>query len=288
MKDVVNSNAAVPGASTVHALLHGNAERASLPRLERTMLLSYASGMTRVALMTHPERLLPGDVVRAFDALCRRRAAGEPMAYIVGEREFFGLNLGTSPAVLIPRPETELLVEAALAVIPEQGPVRLLDLGTGSGAIAIALARHRPMATIVATDVSREALAQAKANALANGANDVDFIVSDWFGALRGPRFDVIVSNPPYIPAGDPHLETGDLRFEPKLALRSGADGLDAIHAISGTAMRWLLPGGWLMLEHGYDQGSRCRDLLERAGFVRAETRRDLAGLERVTFGQAP
>jgi release factor glutamine methyltransferase len=286
MGNTVNLNALHGGAASIESLLRGNAESPVLPRLERTILLSYASGMNRAALLAYPERMLEREVVDRYDALCGRRAAGEPVAYLVMQREFYGVPLTVTESVLIPRPETELLVDAALARLAVDRKVRVLDLGTGSGAVAIAIATQRPDAAVVAVDVSPAALHVARQNAMANAAKGVRCIASNWYAELVEERFDLIASNPPYIAEGDPHLLEGDLRFEPQLALRSGPDGLDAIRQIVAGAPARLLPGGWLLLEHGFDQGERCRTLLAGAGFVDVETLPDLNGLERVTAGR--
>ncbi len=208
-----------------------------------------------------------------------------PSAYIVGRREFFGLEFLTTPAVLIPRPETELLVELALARIPENQPCRVLDLGTGSGAIAISIAMNRLSAVVTAVDQSREALGMARENAVRLGVPDLRLLQSNWFSTLTGEVFDLIVSNPPYVEAADPHLKQGDVRFEPLSALASGADGLDDIRRIAAAVPQHLKPGGWLLFEHGYNQGESCREILVQQGFSAVETFRDLAGLERVTLG---
>jgi release factor glutamine methyltransferase len=249
------------------------------------VLLRAALGMTDAQLAAHPERI-PAEAERArFMEWVTRRRAGEPVAYLVGSREFYSLAFRVSPAVLIPRPETELLVEAALERVPHDAPCRVLELGTGSGCVAIAIARERPLARVTATDVSSAALAIARENAAAHRAN-IELIESDWFAALEGRRYDLIVSNPPYVAGGDPHLEEGDVRFEPRTALAAGANGLDAIEAIVERAGEHLAPGGTLLLEHGYEQGSCARVLLAAHGFARAFTRRDLAGHERVSGAQ--
>ncbi len=219
----------------------------------------------------------------------QRRVAGEPIAYIVGEREFYGLSFEVTPDVLIPRPETELLVELALQYMPADA--RVLDLGTGSGAIAIALAHAQPDAIVTALDASPAALAVARGNAQRHSVA-VELLHSDWFAALAVPRdmrqFDVIVSNPPYIVAGDPHLTQGDLRFEPADALTDHADGLSALRTIVSGAMSHLVAGGWLFVEHGYDQAAAVRTLLAEQGFVDGQSWKDLAGIERVSGGHRP
>jgi release factor glutamine methyltransferase len=256
-----------------------------LDPLENRILLCEATGLTRVQLITQGDRALTPDEASRLDDLVARRLRGEPIAYIVGRREFFGLAFRVGPAVLIPRPDTELIVELALERLPGNAP-RLLDMGTGSGAIAVAVAHTRPDADVTALDVSPDALAVAQANATANGAR-VRFLESSWFDALAaGETFDVIASNPPYIAAGDAHLAQGDLRFEPVGALTDHADGLSALRIIVQGSPRHLAPGGWLLLEHGYDQAAAVRALLVDAGFADVQSWRDLAGIERVSGGR--
>jgi release factor glutamine methyltransferase len=265
------------------------AAQAALPLdpLENRILLCHATGLTRVQLITQSDRALDAAEAQRLNGLVARRCAGEPIAYIVGKREFFGLEFQVSEAVLIPRPDTELTVELALERLPAAGqPARLLDMGTGSGAIAVAVAHTRPDASVTALDVSPAALAVAQANAAANGAR-VRFLQSDWFGALDATTtFEVVVSNPPYIAAGDAHLAQGDLRFEPAGALTDHADGLSALRIIIAGAARHLAPGGWLLLEHGYDQAAAVRALLAEAGHADVQSWRDLAGIERVSGGR--
>ncbi|MCS0614321.1 peptide chain release factor N(5)-glutamine methyltransferase [Massilia kyonggiensis] len=263
------------------------AVQAGLPLdpLENRILLCEATGLTRVQLITQGDRALTPDEAARLDDLVARRLRGEPIAYIVGRREFFGLAFRVGPAVLIPRPDTELIVELALERLPGNAP-RLLDMGTGSGAIAVAVAHTRPDADVTALDVSPDALAVAQANAAANGAR-VRFLESSWFDALAtGETFDVIASNPPYIAAGDEHLAQGDLRFEPVGALTDHADGLSALRIIVQGSPRHLVPGGWLLLEHGYDQAAAVRALLVDAGFADVQSWQDLAGIERVSGGR--
>ena len=263
------------------------AVQAGLPLdpLENRILLCEATGLTRVQLITQGDRALTPDEASRLDDLVARRLRGEPIAYIVGRREFFGLDFQVGPAVLIPRPDTELIVDLSLERLPENAP-RLLDMGTGSGAIAVAVAHTRPDADVTALDVSPDALAVAQANAVANGAR-VRFLESSWFDALAaGETFDVIASNPPYIAAGDEHLVQGDLRFEPAGALTDHADGLSALRIIIAGSPRHLAPGGWLLLEHGYDQAAAVRALLVDAGFTDVQSWRDLAGIERVSGGR--
>jgi release factor glutamine methyltransferase len=262
--------------------------QASLPLdpLENRILLCHATGLSRVQLITRAGQALDETQAARLAQLVQRRLAGEPIAYIVGKREFFGLDFTVSEAVLIPRPDTELIVELAIERLPPQG--RLLDMGTGSGAIAVSIAHARPDAQVTALDVSEAALAVASQNALDHGAR-VRFLQSDWFGAL-GPdeRFELIASNPPYIAAGDEHLSQGDLRFEPTGALTDHADGLSALRTIVDGSPAHLAPGGWLLMEHGYDQAASVRALLDGAGYLDAQSWRDIAGIERVSGGRRP
>ncbi|MBZ0094694.1 MAG: peptide chain release factor N(5)-glutamine methyltransferase [Sulfuricella sp.] len=255
-------------------------------RLEAQVLLGQALGQSRAWLIAHGGDPLAPEQTAAFADLFERRWSGEPIAYILGEREFYSLNFKVTPAVLIPRPETELLVELALERLPADSSGRVLDLGTGSGAVAVTLALHRPQAEVVAVDQSAAALEVAQENTQRLGAGNLRLIQSDWYGALGGEKFDLIVANPPYIAAADPHLAQGDLRFEPAAALASGADGLDDIRTIVRGAAAHLKPGGWLLFEHGYDQAAACRDLLVQAGFEQVASAADLAGIERISCGQ--
>jgi release factor glutamine methyltransferase len=259
---------------------------ASSARIEVQCLLQKILHVPRVYLLAHPERALTDAEFADYSALLQRRLQGEPVAYILGEREFFGLNFKVTPATLIPRPDTELLVELAIQRIPQQAACRVLDLGTGSGAIALAIAQACPQAEVLACDASAAALAVAQQNAHALGIGNVGFMLSDWFAALGRQRFALIVSNPPYIAANDPHLAQGDVRFEPVSALVSGSDGLDDIRHIIGRAAAHLLPSGWLLLEHGYDQALRVRNLLQRNGYKAIFSACDLAGTERVSGGR--
>jgi len=258
-----------------------------LDALDNRVLLCHALALSRVGLITQSERVLSADEAQRFATLVRRRLDGEPIAYIVGQREFFGLPFEVDGAVLIPRPDTELLVELTLERLPQQG--RVLDMGTGSGAIAVSLAHTRRDADVTALDVSPDALAVAQRNADANGAR-VRFLHSDWYAALDAPSaaapFDVIASNPPYIASGDRHLSEVDLRFEPAGALTDHADGLSALRIIVAGAARHLKPGGWLLMEHGYDQAAAVRALLADAGYAEVQSWRDLAGIERVSGGR--
>jgi release factor glutamine methyltransferase len=258
--------------------------QSKLDALDNRVLLCHALGVNRIALITQSERVLTAEESQRFAALVQRRLDGEPIAYIVGQREFFGLPFEVNEAVLIPRPDTELLVELTLDRLPAQG--RVLDMGTGSGAIAVSLAHTRKDADVTALDVSPEALAVAQRNATINGAR-VTFLQSDWYAALQGAApFDVIASNPPYIASGDLHLSEGDLRYEPVGALTDHADGLSALRIIIAGAPQHLKPQGWLLMEHGYDQSAAVRALLTEAGYAEVQSWQDLAGIERVTGGR--
>ena len=259
--------------------------QSGLPTLEARMLLERVLGKNHAWLIAHADEASGAEAGQAFAALAERRRQGEPIAYILGEREFYGLEFGVTQAVLIPRPETELLVELALERIPGDAAARVLDLGTGSGAIAVALAKQRPQARVTAVDVDYAALTVARANAKRHGVS-VRFFCGDWFGALPGESFELIVSNPPYVAAGDAHLAVGDVRFEPQRALLGGADGLDCIRAIVAKARAHLGPGAWLLFEHGYDQAEACRALLEAGGYREVQSWPDLAGIPRVSGGR--
>jgi release factor glutamine methyltransferase len=255
------------------------------PRLDAELLLAHALERDRSYLSSHPEVTLDGPQAARYAELTAARVRGEPIAYLIGKREFWSLELTVSHATLIPRPETELLVEQVLAQIPIATDWDILDLGTGSGAIALALAKERPRCRIVATDLSAESLAVAESNAARLGLTKLEFTQGDWFGPMAARRFHMIVSNPPYIALSDPHLAQGDLRFEPKQALVSGDDGLDDIRRIVAGAPAHLQGNGTLMLEHGYQQASQVRGLLQAAGFGRVHSALDLAGHERVSMG---
>lgn len=256
---------------------------------DATLLMQHILGRGPAWLYAHGDAALAPEAEARFEALVARREAGEPVAYLLGRRGFWSLDLAVTPDTLIPRPETELLVEQALARLDPALALRVADLGTGSGAIALAIASERPEARLVATDRSEAALAVARANAAGLGLGArVEFRAGDWFAPLEGERFDLVASNPPYIAEGDPHLEQGDLRHEPPAALASGRDGLDAIRIIIEAAPAHLVPGGWLLLEHGHHQGPPVRALLAAAGFVDVVTVRDLEGRDRVGAGRRP
>lgn len=263
------------------------AARVKLPASEARLLLGHVLGRTPAWLMAHDDEALAEDELLGFASLVARRAGGEPVAYLVGQREFFGRDFAVATGVLIPRHETELLVEIAIANVSSGTAARILDLGTGSGCIAITLALEIPQAQVTAVDASAAALQIAIENAARLGAT-VRLLQSDWFAAIADERFDLVVANPPYIADADPHLASGDLRHEPPEALASGRDGLDAIRRIVAAAPGHLRPGGQLWLEHGYDQAGPVRELFAAAGFIDTEQRRDLAGILRATGGRRP
>ena len=250
---------------------------------EARLLLGASSGLSRVALAAHPDALLSEAAIEKFQAAAARRRAGEPVAYLLGEREFYGIALSVAPDVLIPRPETELLVDFALEHLPRDG--NLLDLGTGSGAIALAVKRERPDVRVIAVEQSSAAVRIAQSNAK-RLALDVEFRQGHWFDPVDGCRFDVLVSNPPYVAEGDPHLAEGDLRFEPRNALVGGADGLDAIRHIVPLSPRHLRSAGWVAIEHGRGQDGVVRNLLTQAGLELVSSRPDLAGIARISVGK--
>lgn len=267
--------------SSIAELLTGSA----LPVTEARILLAHALRVERSWSIAHGRDPVPDVQAQAVEALFARRCAGEPIAYLTGEREFYGLALHVTTSVLIPRPETELVVEQALTLVAGRRTPKILDLGTGSGAIAVSIAHARPDVEVWASDASSEALAVASRNASRHAAA-VRFVQADWFDALDRERFDLIASNPPYVADGDPHLEEGDLRFEPRSALRGGPDGMDCIRRIAAEARMHLTPGGWLVFEHGYDQGLACVRLLTGLGYRDVEDTRDLSGLPRVCKGR--
>jgi len=262
--------------------------RAQLDEREPEWLLCHVLGRTPAWLLAHGDTVPDPEHRIRFDALVERRAAGEPVAYLTGRRGFWTLDLAVTPDTLIPRPETERVVALALERIAPEACVAIADLGTGSGALALAIAASRPRARLLATDRSIAALEVARSNAHALAIGNVEFRAGDWFAPLAGLQFAMVVANPPYIADSDPHLAAGDLRHEPVSALASGRDGLDDIRRIVAGAPAHLQPGGWLLLEHGYDQGSTVRALLSAAGFVDVTTERDLEGRDRVGLGRLP
>ena len=254
-------------------------------RRDAQVLLGFALDVSRAWLTTHTDQAADSDAAARFRSLVALRASGHPVAYLVGVKEFYGLAFRVTPDVLIPRAETEELVDAALERLPQGEISKVLDLGTGSGCIAITIARHRLAARVTAVDSSISALALARQNAVALDVA-VEFLESDWFAALGGRHFDLIVANPPYVAADDPHLRRGDLRFEPRPALAAGSDGLAELRRIVQVAPKHLRPFGWLLFEHGYDQAEACRDLLRDAGFAELVFRADIAGLPRIAGGR--
>jgi len=254
--------------------------------VDARILLQHVLNVNHAFILTHAEDALTTVQIEQFGNLVKQRIEGLPVAYLTGERAFYDLVFSVTPAVLVPRPETELLVDLSLETIGDDRPYHVLDLGTGSGAIAITIARHRPQANVVAIDLSSDAVSMAQHNALKIGTKNVRVIQGDWFERLgSNEKFDLIVSNPPYVAKNDPHLQQGDLRFEPPLALSTGDNGLSCIRHIIANAASFLIDGGRLLLEHGYNQSVECRQLMEAAGFRRIKAHRDLAGIERVCDG---
>jgi release factor glutamine methyltransferase len=261
--------------------------RFSVERFDREVLLSHVTGQNRAWIWSHLDDRMPPEQLADFTELLTLRENGHPIAYLLGFREFYGRDFQVSPAVLIPRPETELLVELALSLLPRHR-ARVIDVGTGSGAIALTLAAERPDWRILASDLSKPALGIACANRARLGLENVDLIQCDLLAGISERSFDLIISNPPYVAEGDPHLQAGDLRFEPALALSCGADGLSVIRQLVAQAARSLEPGGRILLEHGHDQAASVRDLLCAHGFDSVRSWPDLAGIERVSGGVMP
>jgi release factor glutamine methyltransferase len=262
--------------------------QSSLAPIDAQVLLAHVLGVDRAWLVAHATDPLARTDVEAFFTLARRRRGGEPVAYLTGTREFWGLPLAVDPSVLIPRPETETLVECALRALPPDRALRVLDLGTGSGAIALAIAHERPRADVVAVDASPSAIALARRNAERMKLANLRWLKSNWYGELPGDAqaFDLIASNPPYVADGDPHLGEGDVRFEPVAALRAGRDGLDALRIVIAGAPVRLVRGGTLVVEHGYDQAEAVSALMRAAGLVAVKSFRDLSGIARVAAGR--
>ena len=266
-------------AAATRRLAHDSA------RLDAEVLLACALGKPRSYLHAWPERVVTTATLNTFTELLQRRAAGEPVAYLTGQREFWSLPLTVTTATLIPRPETETLVALALERLPVATPLQIADLGTGSGAVALALASERPACRIIATDISAQSLHIARANATRLGLENIEFVTGDWCTPLPATPFDMIVSNPPYVAATDPHLDAGDVRFEPRAALAAGPHGMDALTRIAAAAGAYLRRDGWLLVEHGYDQGDSTMDLLRARGFRQVSDHADSAGVSRVTMG---
>ncbi|SER67049.1 release factor glutamine methyltransferase [Nitrosomonas sp. Nm51] len=279
-----NQTSTVDSLATVQQVLDWSYRK--IERIDARLLLQHVLQVNHAFLITHAETRLTSENAARFLKLVSQREHGVPVAYLTGKREFYDLGFKVSPAVLIPRPETELLVETALAHIPESRPRKILDLGTGSGAIGITIARHRPAACVTAVDISIDAIDIARWNAQKLSVNNIHIVQGDWFDTLdTGAAFDLIVSNPPYVAENDPHLQQGDLRFEPDLALSTQDNGLACIRHIIATAPAYLADGGELLLEHGYDQAAACQQLLQMNGFRKIYSLKDLAGIERVSGG---
>lgn len=258
----------------------------AIGRLEARVLLRHVLQRDEAWLIAHDDEQLTVPQTAAYGALIARRAAGEPVAYLTGKREFYGRGFAVTPAVLIPRPETELLVELALQRLPADGGGRVLDLGAGSGCIGVSIAAERPQTQVTLVDASAAALDVARNNAQRWAPLNTTLLSGDWYDAIGKARYDLIAANPPYVADGDAHLQQGDLRFEPQSALVAGADGLADIRRIVAGAPAHLLPGGWLICEHGHDQAGACTALLQQSGFINVFTARDLAGIHRVSGGQ--
>jgi release factor glutamine methyltransferase len=256
--------------------------------VDARVLMQQVLDANHAYLIVHSDQVLATGQVTKFRQFVERRAAGEPVAYITGKREFYGMAFEVTPSVLIPRPETELLVDLALERIPASRAARILDLGTGSGAVAIAIAKHRRLAHVTAVDISPDAAAIARANMRRHEVDNLSIVEGDWFGGVAGEIFDLIVANPPYVARADPHLSQGDLRFEPPIALSGGEDGLDCLRQIIAAASAHLVEGGSLLVEHGYDQAEICRELLGIAGYGSVFSHPDLAGIMRVSGGILP
>ena len=274
--------------ASIRQLLAQATERLSsdTARLDAEVLLAHTLGKMRSHLHAWPEKILSAEQQLQFQHLLQARIRGEPVAYLTGQREFWSLPLGLTPATLIPRPETETLVALALEVIPVNSTALIADLGTGSGAIALAVAHERPGCRLLATDISPAAIEIAAANARQLGINNIEFHTGDWCKPLAGRQYDVIMSNPPYIRNTDPHLQSGDVRFEPRSALAAGPEGMDDLEKIARCAGHLLKAGGWLLMEHGYEQGKQAMQLLEANGFQTVSDHADEAGLSRVVMGQ--
>lgn len=272
----------------VDALKHGKQKLASSDsaRLDAELLLCAILKCKRTRLYSHPEQEIETEQLNRFNDLISQRAQGQPIAHLTKQKEFWSLQLTVSPDTLIPRPETEMLVEKALTLVPDNANCEILELGTGTGAIAIAIASERSKANITATDFSENALEIAKKNAASNNINNIKFIKADWFDFTNVGSYDVIISNPPYICEDDPHLQQGDVQFEPITALAAGKDGLDDIRCIIQHSQPYLKPEGWLLLEHGYNQATQVRQLLNHAAYNSISTIKDYSGIERLSMAQ--
>jgi release factor glutamine methyltransferase len=289
MRLMPESDASLTIAEVLRSAAVRLANLSETPRLDAEVLLMHVLGRDRAFLRAWPERALSGEQADRFRNLVEQRAEGQPVAYLIGEREFWSRLFAVRPGVLIPRPETELLIELALDFIPATEPTDILDLGTGSGIIAVTLAAERPLARVFATDLSPEALAVARENAVRHGVTNLRSGQGDWFAAIpEDQRFDLIASNPPYIAEQDPHLRQGDVRFEPTLALASGQEGLDALRIIAQGACQRLKPGGRLLLEHGYDQADALATRLAELGYAEITHHFDLQGHRRTTSALRP
>ena len=274
----------MPGAPTIREAL--DAAQQVTDRIEARVLLREVLKQNDAYLLAHGDDTLSAEQAQQYVGLVVRRVAGEPVAYITGRREFYGREFAVNPSVLIPRPETELLVELALQRLPAGAPGRVLDLGTGSGCIGITIAAERPQLQVALLDASDAALEIARANAAQWAPSNTSVLHSDWYSAVTAERYDLIVANPPYVAEGNAHLQQGDLRFEPRSALASGVDGLNDLQRIIAQAPQHLSAGGWLLLEHGFDQAVACAWLLEAAGFQDVFNAPDLAGIPRVSGGR--
>jgi release factor glutamine methyltransferase len=281
LTEVTLANALRLATTALHAL-------GDTARLDAELLVAAVAQLPRSTMLAFPERTLSTTQAAQLAQWIEQRKQHIPLAYLLGEREFWSLRCKVTPATLIPRPETELLVEHALQLIPTDAHWHLADLGTGSGAIALALAQERPHCTVIAADISAEALAVARANQQLNHIDNITFIQSNWFANVPLERFHIIVSNPPYLAEHDPHLQQGDIQHEPRQALVAGATGLEAIQLIAAQSRSRLHPGGWLILEHGYDQGDTAAQCLRATGYQHVTTRYDLAGQARICLGQQP
>lgn len=256
------------------------------PKLDAEILLSFVLNVSRSYLYSHSDERIDKEKQVIFESLLKRRIQGEPIAYIVGHQEFWSMDFEVTKDVLIPRRETELLVETVFEILPADKKCSVLDLGSGSGAIALAIAKERPHWKISGVDQSEKAIQLARKNQKHLNISNVTFTESNWFSALNKKRFDLIVSNPPYISEQDPHLNQGDIRFEPKEALISGKDGLDDILKISAEAIKHLKSNGYLIFEHGYNQSEAVKKILQKNQFMLIEARKDLSGIDRITFGK--